>query len=133
MPDINMQYMVSIMLLDGTATLEAAHDLKRMGNPKVTAMRARVELIGDAELQKLLPSRQGIVEVTLKDGRMLRHHTTAVRGTPKNPMPRSEVDEKCYNLCVPVLGRARARRLCDAVWNLERVKNVRSLRPLMRA
>ena len=26
MPDINMQYMMSIMLLDGTATLEAAHD-----------------------------------------------------------------------------------------------------------
>ena len=133
MPDINMQYMVAIMLLDGTATLEAAHDLKRMSNPKVTAMRARVELIGDAELQKLLPSRQGIVEVTLKDGRMFRHHTKAVRGTPKNPMPRSEVDEKCYNLCAPVLGRVRARGLCDAVWNLERVKNVRSLRPLMRA
>ena len=36
-------------------------------------------------------------------------------------------------LCAPVLGRARARRLCDAVWNLERVKNVRTLRPLMRA
>lgn len=133
MPDINMQYMVSIMLLDGTATLEAAHDIKRMRDPKVMAMRARVELIGDAELQKLLPSRQGIVELTLKDGRTLRHHTPAVRGTPKNPMPRSEVDEKCYNLCAPVLGKARARKLCDTIWDFERVKNVRNLRPLLRA
>jgi 2-methylcitrate dehydratase PrpD len=111
MPDINMQYMVSVMLLDGTATLEAVHDLKRMSNQKVMAMRSRVELIGDAELQKLLPARHGIVEVTLKGGRTLRHHKKAVRGTPENPMPRPEVDEKCYNLCMPVLGRARAQAL----------------------
>jgi 2-methylcitrate dehydratase PrpD len=133
MPDINMQYMVSIMLLDGTATLEAAHDIKRMRDPKVMAMRRKVELIGDPELQKLLPSRQGIVELTMKDGRKLRHHTPAVRGTPKNPMPRSEVDEKCFNLCAPVVGKVRARKLCDTVWNIERVKNVRVLRTLMQA
>jgi len=133
MPDINMQYMVSVMLLDGTATLEAAHDVKRMRDPKVMAMMKRVELIGDPELQKLLPSRQGIVELTLKNGRRLRHHTAAVRGTPKNPMPRREVDEKCYHLCAPVLGKARARKLCDTVWAIERVKNVRTLRALLQA
>jgi hypothetical protein len=33
------------MLIDGTATLEAAHDFKRMQNPKVLELRKRVELI----------------------------------------------------------------------------------------
>ena len=49
---------------------------------------------GDEELTRALPSRQGIVELRLKDGRELRHHTKAVRGTAQNPMTRAEVDEK---------------------------------------
>jgi 2-methylcitrate dehydratase PrpD len=80
-----------------------------------------------------MPSRQGIVEVILRDGRQLEHHTKAVRGTAENPMTRSEVDEKSYNLMAPVLGKARARRLCDAIWKLEKVRDLRLLRPLFRA
>jgi 2-methylcitrate dehydratase PrpD len=131
MPDINMQYMVSIMLLDGTATLEAAHDEKRMNDPKVLELRRRVELRGDDEMDKALPRRSGIVELTLRDGRVLRHHTPDVRGTPENPMAREEVDEKCYLLCLPVIGRRRARELVDTVWNIEQLRNVRGLRRLL--
>ena len=56
-----------------------------------------------------------------------------VRGTAENPMTRAEVDEKSYDLMVPVLGKSRARKLCDAVWKLERVRDLRLLRPLLRA
>jgi len=55
----------------------------------------------------------------------------AVRGTAENPMTRAEVDAKSYDLLAPVTGKARARRLCDAVWDLERLKSVRELRPLL--
>jgi len=79
-----------------------------------------------------MPSRQGIVEVTLRDGRKLRHHMTAVRGTAENPMTREEVDAKAADLIAPVFGKARARRLCDAVWSLEKLGNMRKLRPLLK-
>jgi 2-methylcitrate dehydratase PrpD len=133
MPDICMQHMCAIMLLDGTATFESAHDLKRMKDKRVLAVRAKVELLGDEELEKRLPSRQGIVEITLKNGRAFRHHTEHVRGTFGNPMNRAEVDEKCYHLTAPVLGARRARALCDAVWSLDKLGDVRKLRPLLRA
>ncbi len=128
-----MQHMVAVMLLDGTATFQAAHDEKRMRDPKVLEVRRRVELYGDDELQRAMPSRQGIVELTLRDGRALRHHTKAVRGTAENPMTREEVDEKCLPLLAGVLGKKRARGLIDAIWRIERVRNVRALRPLLRA
>jgi len=80
-----------------------------------------------------MPSRQGIVELRLRDGRELRHHTTAVRGTAENPMSRPEVDAKSYDLIAPVLGKSRARRLCNAIWSLDKVRDVRELRPLLRA
>ena len=131
MPDICMQHMCAVMLLDGIATFESAHDEKRMRDAKVLAVRKRISLIGDAALQKKLPQRQGIVEIQLRDGRTVRHHTKAVRGTAENPMTRAEVDEKCHHLMAPVLGAKKSRALCDAVWQLEKLADARLLRPLL--
>jgi 2-methylcitrate dehydratase PrpD len=131
MPDICMQHMCAVMLLDGTVTFKSSHDEKRFRNPKVLDLRKRIDLVGDDALTKTMPARQGIVEIALRDGRSLRHHTVAVRGTAENPMPRAEVDAKSYDLIAPVAGKTRARKLCDAVWNLEQLKNVSKLRPLL--
>lgn len=132
MPDICMQHMCAVMLIDGTVTFLTSHDRKRMRERNVLALRKRVELRGDDELSAVMPSRQGIVEIRLRDGRELRHHTKAVRGSAENPMTRAEVDEKGFDLMAPVIGKPRARKLCDAIWKLEKVKDIRSLRPLLR-
>jgi 2-methylcitrate dehydratase PrpD len=133
MPDICMQHLCAVMLLDGTVSFESSHDVKRMRDPRVRALRSRVGLHGDDALTRAMPSRQGIVEMRLRDGRELRHHTQAVRGTAENPMTRAEVDAKSYDLIAPVIGKARARKLCDTVWSLEKLNEVRKLRPLLRA
>jgi 2-methylcitrate dehydratase PrpD len=133
MPDICMQHMCAVMLLDGTATFASSHDVRRMRDRAVLALRKRIDLHGDDELTRAMPSRQGIVEIRLKDGRELRHHARAVRGTTDNPMTREEVDAKSFDLLAPVLGRSRARKLCDAIWNIERVTDARKLRPLLQA
>jgi 2-methylcitrate dehydratase PrpD len=133
MPDICMQHMCAVMLLDGNVTFESSHDEKRMRDREVLSLRERIELRGDDALTRVMPSRQGIVEIKLRDGREFRHHTQAVRGTAENPMTRAEVDAKSHDLMAPVSGKARARALCDAVWNIEKLKDVRALRPLLRA
>jgi len=133
MPDICMQHLCAVMLIDGIVTFESAHDEKRMKNRRVLDLRQRVELHGDDELTRAMPSRQGIVELRLKDGRKLKNHVKAVRGTAQNPMSRAEVDEKCYHLMAPILGKRRARKLCDTVWAIEKLGNIRTLRPLLRA
>jgi 2-methylcitrate dehydratase PrpD len=131
MPDICMQHLCAVMLLDGTVSFKSSHDEKRMRHPKVLELRKKIELQGDDALTKAMPSRQGIVEVTLRDGSTLRHHTSAVRGTAENPMTRAEVDVKSYDLIAPVMGKARARKLCEVLWNLEALKDVRNLRRLL--
>ena len=132
MPDICMQHLCAVMLVDGAVSFKAAHDEKRMRDPRVRAVRRRVELRGDDELTKAMPSRQGIVELVLRDGTTLRHHMKAVRGTAENPMPRAEVDAKAYDLIAPVFGNRRARRLCDAVWALDEMANIAKLRTLLK-
>ncbi len=133
MPDICMQHMCAVMLLDGIVTFESAHDEKRMKDRRVLELRRRIELHGDDELTRAMPSRQGIVELALKDGRRLKSHTKAVRGTAQNPMTRAEVDEKCFHLMAPILGKRRARALCDTVWAIEKLGDARTLRPLLQA
>ena len=133
MPDICMQHLCAVMLIDGKVTFASSHDETRMRDRKVLALRSCIELRGDDTLSAAMPSRQSVVEIRLRDGRMLRHHTTAVRGTAENPMTRVEVDEKSCELMAPIIGKARARKLCAAVWKLEKIPDVRELRPLLRA
>ncbi|MGZ5224989.1 MAG: MmgE/PrpD family protein [Burkholderiales bacterium] len=133
MPDICMQHMCAVMLIDGIVTFESAHDEKRMRDRKVLDVRSRIELYGDDALTQAMPSRQGILELTLKGGRELRQHVKAVRGTSDSPMTRAEVDEKSFHLLSPILGKKRARLLCDTIWTLEDVSSMRDLRPLLRA
>jgi 2-methylcitrate dehydratase PrpD len=132
MPDICLQHLVAVMLIDGTVSFASSHDLARMRDPKVLALRRHVTLAGDDALTRVMPSRQGIVSITLKNGTRLTHHTKAVRGTAQNPMTRAEVDTKCFDLLAPILGKRRARRLCDTVWTIDRLDDVRSLRPMLR-
>src|SRR5436305_855265 len=44
MPDICMQHLCAVMVLDGTVTFEAAHDDKRMRDRRVLALRDKVQL-----------------------------------------------------------------------------------------
>ena len=102
-------------------------------NPKVLAVRKRVTLLGDDEMAAAMPARQCRLLLKLKDGRELSIHVKAVLGTAQNPMTRAQVDEKCYHLMAPILGKARARKLCDAIWNIEKVGDIRALRALLSA
>jgi 2-methylcitrate dehydratase PrpD len=133
MPDICMQHLCAVMLLDGTVSFKSSHDEARMRDPKVLALRRRIELKGDDALTRAMPRREGMVAIKLKDGREIEHHTRAVRGTPENPMTRAEVEAKSLDLMAPVLGRARAAKLCAAIWGAEKIRDVRALRSLLRA
>src|SRR3981189_130046 len=82
MPDICLQHLVAIMMLDKTVSFHAAHDRPRMQDPAVLRERAKVQLAPDAELEKLIPNRVAIVEVTLTDGTQLSERVEHVRGPP---------------------------------------------------
>ncbi|WP_233233735.1 MmgE/PrpD family protein [Bordetella sp. LUAb4] len=131
MPEICLQHLVATMLIDGNIDFHSAHDRARMQDSRVLALRALITLEGDDELSKAMPSRQGIVEITLNDGSTVVEHTKAVRGTPLNPMTREEVQTKAMGLLTPVLGEAQSRVLCDTVWSLEKSHDARAFTALM--
>jgi 2-methylcitrate dehydratase PrpD len=134
MPDISVQHMLAVMLLDGTASFAAAHDKPRMAVADVLREKAKITLVPDPDLTMALPRRPGIVEVTLNGGRTVSERVDSVRGTAANPMTRDEVVAKARELIAPVLGAARAANLIETTLTLEARGDIRrSLSPLLRA
>jgi len=130
-PDICLQHMIAVMLIDKTASFAAAHDKPRMDDQTVRSHRAKVEYVPDQELARLLPVRVAVVEITLKDGSRLSERVEAVRGTVRNPMTRDEIADKARDLMAPVLGRGQTQRLIDGVLSLDAARNLRPLRSLL--
>ena len=130
-PDICLQHMMAIMLMDKTASFKAAHDNARMKEGAVLRLRSKVQLVRDEALTKFLPVRVAIVEITLTNGLVLTEQVEAVRGTPRNPMSKAEVVDKCRDLIAPVLGAQKTRRLIETVLTLDAVRDIRDLRALL--
>jgi len=130
MPDISVQHLLAVMLLDGTVTFQSAHDFKRMKDSNVLDLRKRIEALGDPGLTDTQRRWRCVMEVTLKDGRVLRHQTMAAKGSFENPLTFSEENEKALDLIAPVLGKRRAQDLLAALWKFDQIKNVRTLRRL---
>jgi 2-methylcitrate dehydratase PrpD len=132
MPNINLQHMMAVFLMDGSISFAAAHDIGRFNDPVTKALREKVELQGDNALVTPESPRQGIVELVMKNGEQHRDHVVAVRGTMENPMTTEEVESKARDLLTPVLGADKADRLIKAVGDLESLRSVRELRELLR-
>jgi 2-methylcitrate dehydratase PrpD len=131
MPDVCLQHLLAVVLIDGGLSFVSAHDHARMHDPEILDVRKRIFAIPSKALTEARPPRQAIVEITTTDGRALRHHTRAVLGTPANPMTEAQVCAKARDLLDPVLGAAQAQRLVEAILSIEEVADIRDLRPLM--
>jgi len=132
-PDINIQFVMALMLIDGTATFKSIHDKARMQEPAILNLRAKVVLEAPVNEGRggAGATRKPLLEVKLADGTTLTQDTGPVLGTNENPMKREQLVAKCHDLMTPVLGAAAATRLIDRTLALENAKDIRELRPLL--
>jgi 2-methylcitrate dehydratase PrpD len=130
-PDICMEHMVAVMLLDKTVTFRSVHDKARMKDPAVLRQRAKVEVVADPRIDARRPRREAIVELTFTDGTQLSEWVRDVRGTADNPMTRDEVVDKARDLIAPVLGTSACSALISKLLAVETLQDIRELRPLL--
>jgi len=132
-PDINIQHAMALMVIDKTVTFRSIHDLSRLQDPRVLRLRAKVRLEAPAGSGRdgRDAVRSPLLEITLNNDTRLTQDTGAVLGTVENPMTREQFVAKCRDLMTPVLGESQSGRLIDRVLDLERIKDIRELRPLL--
>jgi 2-methylcitrate dehydratase PrpD len=130
-PDLCLQYLFAVTLLDGTLSFRAAHDTARMQDPAVLALRSKVQVLAEEDLERQLPKRVAVVEIALNDGTKLSERNDTVRGSPENPMSHDEVVAKAQDLINPVLGPEVCKRLVEKVYAIEQVRDIREFRELL--
>jgi 2-methylcitrate dehydratase PrpD len=132
MPDVNLQYCMAAILLDGgQLTFEATHTYERLDDPAVVELMAKVKLSPEPKFKDMERQRPATVRITTTSGQLHERHIPAVRGTSDSPMTRDEVDAKALDLIASVQGDTKARVLVDAVWGLSASNAARDLRPLL--
>jgi 2-methylcitrate dehydratase PrpD len=131
MPDVNCQHIIALALVDGAVSFEDSHSYERMKDSRVLATKERVQLIPDRALMDPAARRSGLVEVTLRDGRSISHFTRHPPGTKENPLSTERVNEKARSLMAPVLGAERTEEVIRRINALEKLDDVRELRPLL--
>jgi 2-methylcitrate dehydratase PrpD len=132
MPDVNLQYLMAVALIDGAVSFDDSHSYERMKDPAVLAVKRRVELVADRALMDPAAPRSARVEVRLRDGRTVNRFTRHAPGTKENPLDTNGVNAKARSLMSPVLGAPRTERIIERINALERLSNVRELMAQMR-
>ena len=127
MPDISVQHLLSVMALDEKLTFKSAHDFNRMKDPAVLKMRTKVFAIGDASLTDVQRRWRCVMEVHLKNGKVIHGQTMAAKGSFENPLTISEETEKAMDLIAPILGKQLSSDLINQLLNIDTIKNIRSL------
>jgi 2-methylcitrate dehydratase PrpD len=129
MPDLNIQYLFAVALLDGRVSFKAGHDHERMHAPEIRAFGPKVVAVYDPAIPE--ESHRSIVEVTLKDGRTLSKDVESFRGKADNPLDTEEVEAKARDLIGTMFASAQTERLIEAVRDLEMLGKVRDLGRLL--
>jgi 2-methylcitrate dehydratase PrpD len=123
-PDLNVQYLMALMLIDKKATFKSIHDKARMQDPAIVTLQKKVRL------EPGFPGRKDPqIQITLMDGTRLVQEDVPTYF--QNPLTREQVIAKARDLMTPVIGEASTSRLIDRVLELEKVNDIHELRPLL--
>jgi 2-methylcitrate dehydratase PrpD len=133
MPDVNLQYLIAVALIDGDVSFESSHSYERMKDPQVLSVRKRVELVADRALMDPAAPRSARIEVRLRDGRMVSRFTRHAPGTKENPLNTEGVNAKARSLIEPVLGARQTAAIIERVHALDASTSVRDLVAVLRA
>src|SRR5439155_4274748 len=69
MPDVCVQHLATLAVIDGTVSFAATHDHARMSEKTVQTVRSKITHIPSPELTSAEPGRQAIVAIDLSSGK----------------------------------------------------------------
>lgn len=131
--DHSFPFLIGAALVDGriderTFTEECFRD------PVILALIDRIHMDEDPAYSAAFPANYHVrMDATLKSGRVVSVHQVNPKGHPLNPMSDGEIETKFFKQAEAAgLPAAQGRALVEKIWQLEQVKDLSSLFPLMR-
>lgn len=117
---MSARYCVAAALLDGDL-LPAQFAPSRIADPAVTRLAQEIELVHDAELDRLYPAHfAGWVESEVAGGTKERAFFHDPSGSPLNATMKQSLRRKFFTLVIPLLGNEASEELAERIEHLDR-------------
>ena len=128
----SLPFCLAILVLERKAGITEFAD-EVVARPDVREMMGRVEpyLHEGIEAQGYERIRS-LIEVRLRDGRVLSSEASTSRGTPERPMTPQELAAKFHGCAAGVIPEARARKVLETVYSVDELEDVAQLTALLR-
>ena len=124
---VSVPYCIAAAAVDGELT-QRQFAAGRVHDALIRQVLARTEVVPDAELNKLYPAKfPARVTITLDDGTKLTETVLLPKGDPGAPLSDDELEAKYRDNAEPLLGKAGAMALRDAIWRLDDAPDVAAL------
>ncbi len=120
MPQVGLEgkfsvyHSAAVALIHGAAG-ETEYSDAAVRDPKVVALRDRVEAIADTTLHE----SEAKVSITLKNNKKIDKHVKHAIGSLERPMSDQDLEAKFRGLAEGVLSKAETDRLIDLCWKVE--------------
>ncbi len=129
--DHSLPYIVGMALLERKID-NSTYTERKFRDPKILEFLKKITVVEDKTLSSRYPEAvANRVTVRLSSGKVVSKQVDYHKGHPKNPMSDAEVEEKFQRLTRKYLDKNRARIILDAVWNVEKAKDVARVISLM--
>lgn len=110
----------------------AQYTMDTIQDASLLALASKVEVVPDAELEALYNDKwASIIEVTLKDGRVLTARRDLPKGEPEHPVSDAELKEKFLSLASDCVSVERAKAIWEAIFQLDEMADVSTLTGLL--
>jgi 2-methylcitrate dehydratase len=130
--DHSFPFCVAVALQDGDVTVRSFAE-QRLADPVLQKMMQKVRVTECDEFRGRYPHAMP-TRVTVRTAARKEYvrQVDVPLGHPKNPMSDGQVEEKFWTLTAGRLNRARADKLIEMVWKLDKLDDVAALMPLMK-
>lgn len=123
----SLPYVVAASIQDKLFGLDQLSP-KKIADPSVHTLAAKVKVIEEAELTKAFPAKTiSIFEIAMKGGKVLTGRTEYAKGDPKNPMSESDFIEKFIALTASKMKEETKQKMVSTIMDLENVGNIATL------
>jgi 2-methylcitrate dehydratase len=125
--DHSLPYIVTMALLEGKID-NSTYTQRKFKDLKTLDFLKKVTVVEDKDLTAMYPEAvANRVTVSLSSGQIISKQVNYHKGHPKNPMSDEDVGRKFQRLTKRHLGKSRAEKGLEMLWNLEKVTELSKL------
>ncbi len=128
--DHSLPYIVAVALMDAKVGLPQFNP-RHLADQRLQALIQKVKVSSDKAHSAAYPEAIGNTVSVKIQGKTWAEKVDHPKGFPKNKMSDAEIEAKFIRMAAPLLSKTSMKNIFDTIWQLETLRSVHTLLPLL--